>query len=131
MTEKQDYIDYKLVRSEDAIKSAEVLINEKLWLDALSKIYYAAFYIVSSLLINMKLNPKTHSGAKNLFHKEFILTGIIDKDFGKLYDTLLAKRFEADYEDFAIIDEEDIPPYLEAVKEFLIKAKIILQNSNV
>lgn len=126
MTVKQDYIDYKLTRAEDALKGATALIREELWLDALSKIYYAAFYIVSALLINMKLNPKTHGGAKALFHKEFVLTGIIDKEFGKLYDILLAKRFEADYEDFAMIDDEEVPKYIESVNEFLIKAKTIL-----
>ena len=129
MTEKKDYIDYKLLRATDALNAAAGMINQKLWLDALSKIYYAAFYIVSALLINMKLNPKTHGGAKSLFHKEFILTGIVDKEFGKLYDTLLAKRFEADYEDFAMIDEEDVPKYFESVKEFLIKAKLLLENN--
>ncbi len=128
MTVKQDYIDYKLARAEDALKGASVLIKEKLWLDALSKIYYAAFYIVSALLINMQLNPKTHGGAKALFHKEFVLTGIIDKEFGRLYDTLLAKRFEADYEDFAIIDDDDVPKYLESVKVFFDKARIILNK---
>jgi uncharacterized protein len=128
MTVKQDYIDYKLLRAEDALKAATALLKEELWLDALSKIYYAAFYIVSALLINMKLNPKTHGGAKGLFHKEFILTGIIDKEFGRLYDTLLAKRFEADYEDFAIIEDENLPSYLESVKDFFEKAKIILNK---
>ena len=128
MTVKQDYIDYKLSRAEDALKGASVLIKEKLWVDALSKIYYAAFYIVSALLINMQLNPKTHGGAKALFHKEFVLTGIIDKEFGRLYDTLLAKRFEADYEDFAIIDDDDVPKYLESVKVFFDKARIILNK---
>ncbi len=129
MTIKKDYIDYKLLRATDALTAAAGMINQKLWLDALSKIYYAAFYVVSALLINMKLNPKTHGGAKSLFHKEFILTGIVDKEFGRLYDTLLAKRFEADYEDFAIIDEEDVPKYFESVKEFLVKAKSLLENN--
>ena len=128
MTEKIDYIKYKLQRADDAVRSAEVLLAEGLWLDTLSKIYYAAFYGVSALLINLKLNPKTHSGTKGLFHKEFIFTGIIDIKFGSLYDTLLAKRFEADYENFALIDENEVPKYLEEVKRFLEKAKEILEN---
>ncbi len=126
MTEMDDYIVYKVKRADDSIHAAEVLLKEGLWLDTLSKIYYAEFYGVSALLINLKLNPKTHGGAKGLFHKEFIFTGIIDMKFGKLYDILLAKRFEADYENFALIDEEEVPVYLESVKMFLMKAKEIL-----
>ena len=90
-----------------------------MWLDTLSKIYYAAFYGVSALLINMKLNPKTHGGAKALFHKEFISTGLIELKFGKLYDMLLAKRFEADYDDFAFIDGERMQPLLNETEEFI------------
>lgn len=111
MTVKGDYIKYKLKRADDAIKAAEVLMKEGFWLDSLSKIYYAAFYAVNALLINMELNLKTHIGTKSLFHKEFILKGIIDKKFGFLYDTLLAKRFEADYENFALIDENSVPEF--------------------
>lgn len=130
MTVKADYINYKLQRADDALKGAQVLLNESLWLDALSKIYYAAFYGVSALLMNMKLNPKSHSGAKSLFHKEFVLTGIIDKKFGSLYDTLLAKRFEADYEAFAMIDETEVPGYLESVKTFIQKVKLMVQDNS-
>ncbi len=128
MTVKADYIDYKLKRADDAVRAAEVLLKEGLWLDCLSKIYYAAFYAVNALLINMELNPKTHSGTKSLFHKEFILKETIDKKFGFLYDTLLAKRFEADYENFALIDEKEVPEYLQRVKEFIIKTKEILSR---
>jgi uncharacterized protein (UPF0332 family) len=127
MTLKTDYIEYKLKRADDAIKAAELLMKEGFWLDCLSKIYYAAFYAVTALLINMELNPKTHNGTKSLFHKEFILKGVIDKKFGFLYDTLLAKRFEADYENFALIDEKEVPEYLKSVKEFILKAKEIVR----
>lgn len=70
MNQKADYINYKLKRADDAIKAAEVLIKEGFWIDSLSKIYYAAFYAVNALLINIELNPKTHNGTKSLFHKE-------------------------------------------------------------
>ncbi len=75
MTEKIDYIKYKLQRADDAIRSAEVLLKENLWLDTLSKIYYAAFYGVSALLIDMKLNPKTHGEQKLCFIRNLFLLG--------------------------------------------------------
>ena len=77
----------------------------------MSKIYYAAFYAASALLAAKRLKPKTHSGVRNLFTKEYILTGIMDKHFVEVYNLLLAKRFEVDYEEFAFIDAEKIPAY--------------------
>ena len=87
MTEKIDYIKYKLQRANDAIRSAEVLLKENLWLDTLSKIYYAAFYGVSALLINMKLNKEATRyfwGAKMFMTKD---------KFGYIgYSTIIIKR---------------------------------------
>lgn len=126
MKSRSDYITYKLDKADESICAAKVLLNSKLYADALSKIYYAAFHAISALLIDKNLNPKTHSGVKSLFHKEFIFTGLIDKSYAELYDTLLAKRFEADYEAFAFIDEERIPLQLEQAEKLigLIKEKL-------
>ena len=108
------------------MRAATVLLNSQLYADALTKIYYAAFHAISALLIDKNLNPKTHSGVKSLFHKEFIFTGEIDKSYAELYDTLLAKRFEADYEAFAFINEENIPSQLQQTQALieLIKDKL-------
>ncbi len=78
------------------------------------------------------MNPKTHSGVKSLFHKEFIFTGIIDKSFAELFDVLLAKRFEADYEAFAFINEEKIPSQLKQTQELIeiIKEKLQFKSND-
>ena len=126
MKSKTDYIAYKLKKADQSLHAANVLLENQLYADALTKIYYAAFHAVSALLIQKDLNPKTHSGVKSLFHKEFIFTGIINKSFAELFDTLLAKRFEADYEAFAFINEEKIPLQLQQTQQLIdiIKEKL-------
>jgi uncharacterized protein (UPF0332 family) len=126
MKSRIDYITYKLQKADESMRAATVLLNSQLYADALTKIYYAAFHAISALLIDKNLNPKTHSGVKSLFHKEFIFTGEIDKSYAELYDTLLAKRFEADYEAFAFINEENIPSQLQQTQALieLIKDKL-------
>ena len=119
MSTNEEYIKYKIEKANEAIAVAKLLTLNKYFADALAKCYYAAFYAVSAALINKELNPKTHSGAKSLFHKEFIITGIIDKKFALMYDILLAKRFEADYEIFAFVDAEEVPNYINQVEIFI------------
>jgi uncharacterized protein (UPF0332 family) len=128
MTTKADYIKYKLEKANNTLEAAELLLKNNFWADAMSKIYYAAFYTANALLNNITLYPKTHLGTKSLFNKEFIQTSIVDKEMGELYSTLLAKRFEADYEDFVMIDEEKVKEYLVKVHEFLVTSKSILEN---
>lgn len=119
MSTNEEYIQFKLAKANEALRAAVLLHENKFSADAVSKIYYAAFYAVSALLAAKKLKPKTHSGVRNLFTKEYILTGIFDKHFIEVYNVLLAKRFEVDYEEFAFIDEEKIPGYIEEVKKFI------------
>ena len=116
MKTKQDYIKYKLERADKSLKAAEILLKNNFPPDALGRIYYAAFYAISALLIERNLNPKTHKGVKALFHKGFVFTKQFDESFANLFDILFAKRFEVDYEDFPFIDEKSIPFQLEKTK---------------
>ena len=85
----------------------------------MSRLYYAAFYAVNALLAINGFNPKTHSGTKSIFNKEFILTGKIENRFSDFYSFLMAKRFEADYDDFVFIDENKMQSLLAETEEFV------------
>ena len=86
MSTNEEYIKYKIEKADESYQAALLLYENGFASDAISKAYYAAFYAVSALLIKKELNPKTHSGAKSLFHKEFVFTGIVSKQFANTYD---------------------------------------------
>ncbi len=113
MKTKEDYITYKLKKADEALKEAQLLLENNFNEAAISRLYYSAFYAISSLLINLNLNPKTHQGVKSLFNKEFILTGKLDEEFSNFYTMLMAKRHEADYENFSFINKNKLPEYFE------------------
>ena len=73
-----------------------------------------------------KLYPKTHAGVKSLFNNEFIKTGLIDRKYAKYYAAVFARRFEADYEESPVLDENEIKEmYFEALRFLeMIKEKI-------
>jgi len=87
------------------------------------------FYAASALLISKGLNPKTHSGIKSLLNKEFFLTGIIDNQFADSYSLLMAKRHEADYENFAFINPEHIPEYIKKTSLFIKQIEALLDKN--
>lgn len=123
MKTKEDYINYKLMKAEEALKEAQLLFDNNFNDASISRLYYAAFYAINALLINLDLNPKTHQGVKSLFHKEFIYTGILDEDFSDFYTLLMAKRHEADYENFSFINKEKIPGYIIKTKQLIDLAR--------
>ena len=119
MKDKYDYIKYRQQKAAQAIKEAKLLMENELNDTAMSRLYYAAFYAINALLAINGFNPKTHSGTKSIFNKEFILTGKIESRFSDFYSFLMAKRFEADYDDFVFIDEKKIQSLLEETEEFV------------
>jgi len=119
LKDKNDYIRYKQQKAAQSIKEAKLLIENELNDTAVSRLYYAAFYAVNALLAINGFNPKTHSGTKSIFNKEFILTGKIENRFSDFYSFLMAKRFEADYDDFVFIDENKMQSLLAETEEFV------------
>lgn len=119
MKNKYDYIKYRLQKSVQSIKEAKLLMENGLNDTAMSRLYYAAFYALNALLSINGFNPKTPSGTKSIFNKEFILNGKIESHFSDFYSFLMAKRFEADYDDFVFIDEKKIQSVLVETEEFV------------
>ena len=96
---------------------------------ALSRLYYAAFYVINTLLAENGFNPKTHSGTKTIFNKEFILTGKIKSRFSDFYSFLMAKRFEADYDDFVFIDAGKNETLVAETEEFVAAIVTMIKKS--
>ena len=95
-------------KSAQSIKEAGLLKENGINDTAVSRLYYEAFYAVNALLVENRLNPKTHSGTKTIFNKEFILTGKVESRFSDFYSFLMAKRFEADHDYFVFIGKSKI-----------------------
>ncbi len=127
---RSDYLTYKLKRANNALKVAETLLQEEFSEDAVNRIYYAVFYAVSAILYTKKLYPKTHLGTKALFSKEFIQSGLIDKEYSDFYGIIFAKRFEADYQDFAEIDINAVRSYLNEAEQFIKRITEYIEGQN-
>lgn len=122
MTEsKSDLIKYRLERAKDTYEDSIILREKGKWNSTVNRLYYAAFYAVSALLLYYDLNPITHNGAKSSFSENFIKTGLIDKKYGKIYSQLFTWRQKGDYADLFDFDSEKVEPYFEPVKGLIEK----------
>ena len=86
---------------------------------AVNRLYYAAFYGVSAVLLERQLSFTKHSGVRAAFHKELIKTGVLDVEWGKLYDQLFEDRQEGDYIALISFDREYIETQLTRCERFL------------
>jgi uncharacterized protein (UPF0332 family) len=114
---KQDYIDYRVLKSNEFFEDARLLANNNRWNSCMNRLYYSSFYLVSALLYKHDIKSETHNGTKTQFNLHFIKTGKLDFRFGKLYSNLFLWRQESDYTDFVDFDNETVVPLIEQVME--------------
>ncbi len=114
-----DLIKYRLEKAFETLADASLLAESGRWNSCIHRLYYASFYSVNALLLKNNFRTHTHNGCKSKFQHEFIKTGIIDKNFGKLYSDLFDWRQEGDYADFIDFDKETVIPLIAQVEEFI------------
>jgi uncharacterized protein (UPF0332 family) len=114
---KEDLINYRITRAEETFLDAQILAKEKRWNSSINRLYYAAYYSITALLLSKDLYPTTHSGVKSNFFEHFVKNGIISEDLGKIYSQLFTWRHKGDYADLFDFEEETVLPYFEPVEQ--------------
>ena len=116
-----EVIKYRINRAEEAYQSAKTLAKAGNWNSCINRLYYSCFYAVSALLLKDQLSSPKHTGIRSLFNINYVKTGIISKDFARLYNDLFERRQEADYADFVYFEQDQTEPFLEQTRYFLDK----------
>ncbi len=122
-----ELIKYRLKEAEDSIKEAEVLLREGMSMRAvMNRLYYAMFYTVLALLQEKELGTSKHSGAISMFDREFIKTGIFEKDMSKTLHRAFELRQKGDYMEQAEVTKDDVDEMIPKTKDFANKIKTYL-----
>jgi uncharacterized protein (UPF0332 family) len=120
-------IKYRLKQADDSIEEAKVLLKEGMSTRAvMNRLYYAMFYTVLALLQEKQIGTSKHIGAISLFDREFIKTGIFDKDMSKTLHRAFELRQKGDYMEQAEAAKEDIDEIFPKAVDFVNKVKMFL-----
>lgn len=128
--EKEDLIRYRLEKSSTTFQEAESLSESGFWDGTANRLYYCCFYAVTALLAKDDLPASTHNGVRTEFFKQYIKSGILDKEFSSLYSNLMSRRHESDYDDFIEFSKEDIEPLFKEVQYFLNTIRELIETSS-
>ena len=104
----EDLIKYRLNRAENALEEARLLFESGHINTYVNRLYYAAFYAVSALLLCRNISTSKHSHLRSIFHKDFVKPGTIPVEHGKHFDILFNSRQEGDYGDYVVFEAEDV-----------------------
>mgnify|MGYP002626541737 CR=1 FL=1 len=119
-TNRKDVVLYLIERAFTALDQAKKNLEIKCLEVTANRLYYAAYYAVSALLIAHEIPAQTHEGNIQQFGLNFIKNGIFSRDIGKLYSQLFDMRLKGDYSDKFGLTEEDVVPKIQPTEDFII-----------
>ena len=82
--ERKAIVVYRLEKADDAFIEAKDCASMGHWTLAASRLYYAAYYASSALLVSAGYTAKTHEGTIGMIGQNYIRAGILEKEDGAL-----------------------------------------------
>lgn len=118
----------ELDRAKKALKSAEVLLNQKLLEDSISRSYYAVLHAAKAALLSKGISVDSHDAVKKLFGLHLIKSGEIDKQYGMILREEQDDRLLADYNVRFMPEEERVFRRIEDARDFIFTIEQFLKG---
>ncbi|KPA09190.1 antitoxin [Candidatus Magnetomorum sp. HK-1] len=112
-------IRYRIEQANESLDSAEILLKNEKYRPSVNRSYYAMFYAILALIIPTEHKTSKHSGAISIFNKEYVKTGIFDKDFSRWLREAFDMRQRADYQELFVISRDRANDILNNAKKFV------------
>lgn len=129
MNERQsDLSKYRIQEAKDSLRVAERCLSDGFYKDSINRSYYAAFYCIKAVLALGTVDFKRHKDVMAYFNKEYVATGIFQRELGRKLSTLKQLREKSDYDDFYIAskaqaeDQYNTAKYtIEQIEKYLVE----------
>ena len=126
---RKDIVAYRTERAYTALEQAKMNLQMKCLEVTANRLYYAAYYAVSALLIANKIPAHSHEGNVTQFGLHFVKTGKVSREDGKLLNHLLTMRLKGDYSDRFGLTEADVLPYINPTEAFINKISNLAKDT--
>jgi uncharacterized protein (UPF0332 family) len=118
---RNDIVTYRIERAYMALEQAKSNLQMGYLEITANRLYYAAYYAASALLIAHEIRVKSHEGCIGQFNLNFVKTGLVPIEMGKLFSTLFDMRITGDYSDRFDLTENDVIPNIRPTEDFINK----------
>ena len=127
--DRREIVKYRLEKSLRTYNEAVGSIANGYVETAANRLYYAAYYAVSALLVSYKYEASTHNGVIQMFGKAFIKSKVLERRYGTIFNQLFSLRMTGDYEDRRFLDiEENVKPLIEPTKVLIDVVSVMAQE---
>lgn len=131
-TPPHEEIQKELLRGEQALRASQLLLQQLLLQDALSRSYYAILHAARAALLAEGVTVTSHRGVRRLFGQNLIKAGKLPASLAEVLADEQDDRILADYD--VLFEPEldrvqkrvaDAEKFLAAVKTFLAQANML------
>ena len=131
MTDEQTMalIEHRLQKSEDALRAAQYMYEQGLLIFAMNRIYYSMYYALQALFAIKGQSFSKHGQVKGYFNREFVKSGRLPKDLGRIYNKAFEYRQKFDYVDFVAPEDSMVVEYIEKATEFCNQIRIFIKSN--
>ncbi len=113
-------------KSHKMLRDADAMVEQRRWDIAANRFYYACYHMLQGLFIARGLSAKSHDGSLTHLGQDFILTGQIDKKFGRFFARMVQLRQKADYNSIAEVTEGEVLEMQPLAREFVGQVEAII-----
>lgn len=118
-------------RAVSSLRAAQVLLQEELYADSISRSYYAVFHAAKAALQIHDINAESHEAVKRLFGLHLIKPGYIESEWSEYLSEGRDERLAADYDVVLNFNEQKAMEEYNRAKEFLLRIKrYLLENGS-
>lgn len=116
---RKDLCYYRLEKSKKCLASAKLLIQSGDYCSAANRSYYSIFHCIRSLLALEGVDFSKHSGVMAYFQRNYVKSGIFEKEYSKILIQAFEIRSESDYDDYYVLSREDVEEQVQNAQFFL------------
>jgi len=128
-SDKKALIEYRLKQAFESSEVAALLIQHEKFSASLNRIYYSAFYSVLALAIKYGFKTSKHLQLIGWFNKNFIATGKIETEYGRILRDCYEYRTSADYDSYVEFDENDVHVLFDEMNTFLQRIELFIKQN--
>ncbi|MEA3558438.1 MAG: HEPN domain-containing protein [Candidatus Thermoplasmatota archaeon] len=123
-----DEIHFLIEKAYSRLEVARELFENDHFEESISRSYFAMVSAASAALQIKHLTTKTHRGLQMRFQEEFIRSGEIEEEMGRIFRFSEDMRNRADYQTFVNISREQADTVLEDAERFISNINALVEN---
>lgn len=118
---------YRMERANEMLEAAKKNLEIGQYKTSLNRSYYAIFHAMRAANILKGFDSSKHSGVIAYFNREYLKSGILEKNLSVIIKNSAFLREKSDYDDFFIASRKDAEKQLEDANTFVTSIEQFLK----